>query len=210
MSQNNIPDHLKKRYHHVYSAFHLCNTSLTETKILNLSDFNPKELELVNGHTFKYFRVTLQYSYIMEYHNLLEKGRKNSSEHISSLVRLNEALKNTLGPKFNDRYQENITLIEELKSSLYLKKLQDLRDKKFAHSEKNPINEPFKIKGLNEGDISNGIEHLSIMREIIKNCTSPYGFDYKLETPSSENRTLNFIKFQSKYKQFYFENQHIK
>jgi hypothetical protein len=210
MSPNNIPDYIKKRYQHVYWAFYLCNTSLTETKLLDLSDFNSKELEIVNGHTFKYFRVTLQYSYIMEYHKLLEKGRRNNLENISSLIWLNESLKDNLGTKFNDIYQKNITLIAELKSSAYFKKLHDLRNMKFAHSQKNSVNEPFKIKGLNEEDISNGIEHLNKMGEIIRNCTSPYEFEYDLESPSKDNRTQNFIKFQSKYKQFYSENQQLK
>jgi hypothetical protein len=210
MPPNNIPDHIKKRYQHVYWAFYLCNTSLTETKLLYLTNFNSKELELVNGHTFKYFKVTLQYSYIMEYHKLLEKGRKKNSENISSLIWLNESLKDSLGTKFNDVYQKNIILIDKLKSSVYFKKLHTLRNKKFAHSEKNSVNEPFKIKGLNEEDISNGIEHLEKVGEIIRNCTSPYKFEYDLEVPSRENRTQNFIKFQSKYKQFYFENKRLK
>ncbi|MCR8669342.1 hypothetical protein NO995_16760 [Aestuariibaculum sp. M13] len=210
MPPNNIPDHIKKRYQHVYWAFYLCNTSLTETKLLNSSDFNSKELELINSHPFQYFKVTLQYSYIMEYHKLLEKGRKNNLENISSLIWLNESLKDNLGKKFNDTHQKNITLIAELKSSVYFKKLHNLRNKKFAHSEKNSVNEPFNIKEFNEEDISNGIEHLNKIGEIIKNCTTPFEFEYDLEVPSSENRTLNFIKFQSKYKQFFFEKQRIK
>lgn len=210
MSTNNFPIHLKKRYQHVYWAFYLCNTSLTETKLLNLSDFSSEELEIVNGYTFNYFRVTLQYTYIMEYHKLLEKGRKNSKENISSLFWLNESLKNLIGTKFNDTFQQNCRLIDKLRSSNYFKKIHDLRNKKFAHSEKNSVNEPFKIKGLNEEDILNGVEHLKTIGEVINNCTKPFDFEYDLETPSNENRSLNFIKLQSKYKQFYLKKNGLK
>jgi ribosomal protein S17E len=201
-----MDNQIKNRLEQIHWSIYLYNTSLSELHILNEEIYTEDEIKIVNSHTFKFYRVTLQYCFIMEYCKLLENGNKNNNENISSLKRLNEILLNNYHNDFKNYYETNLTLIENIKSSDFYLKVKKLRDKKFGHSDKDEINTPFSIKGFREEDFENGFKHLKMIGEIFisfgKICERPY----VLEIPSNENRTRNFIKFQAKYQTHYMKN----
>ena len=206
MSKKNIPQHINNRFQQVYWTFYLCNSSLTELHHLTNQKFESDEIEMINSHPFSFYRVTLQYTFILEFNKLFEKGR-NNKEGVSSLIKLNELLRNELGNDFEETYEENLNIIEEIKSSEYFQNIITLRNKKFAHSEKHSENLPFKVKGLTTEKIFESFEYLKKLSEIIKKCTLCYDFEYDLSIPTSETRTLNFIKLQSKYKQHFYKSK---
>ena len=85
---------------------------------------------IVNSHTFNFYRVTLQYCFIMEYIKLLEVGSKNNKQHIASLTRLNEIINENNYNNFQKQFNENLQLLNEIKKSDFYKKIKPLRDKK--------------------------------------------------------------------------------
>src|SRR5699024_10943175 len=158
------------------------------------------------SHTFDIYRITLQYCCIMEYNKILEYGRINSDQNISSLYRLNELIHSIHNKSFSDKYAENKEIIKELKSSDFYGKMRELRDKKCAHADNHSVNTPFQIKGFQEDDFLNGFNQLHTIKGILDNLTSLYDIEYKLSIPHHDNRTENFIKFHAKYKDFYDRN----
>lgn len=201
-----MENHIKNRLEQIHWSIYLYNASLSELLILSDEIFTEDEIKIVNNHTFKLYRVTLQYCFIMEYCKLLEKGNKKNDNNISSLNRLNEILLNQNTKNFQDLYEVNLSLIENIKNSDFYDKVKKLRDKKFGHSDNDKINKPFTIKGLCKEDFENGFKHLKMIKEILNSFGKIYGRTYNLEIPSEEKRTKNFIKFQTKYKKYYMKN----
>lgn len=104
MAKKLLDQSLKERFEHVYWSINLYNSSLTELLIVSDYTYNDSELQIVNSHTFNFYRVTLQYSFIMEYNKLLEKGNKDNKQNISSLQKLNEAIYSSLGKSYDVYY----------------------------------------------------------------------------------------------------------
>ncbi|RKS94743.1 hypothetical protein BC952_0367 [Flavobacterium limicola] len=202
---NKIPKNLKEKFDHVYCSICLFNSALTELQIISDHDYSEKELSIVNSHTFSLYKVTLQYCLIMEYTKLFERGRSNKEEHVSSLFRLNEAILKD-DESFRLKFIENEENLTRLKSTVFFEHIKVLRDKKFAHSDSHEKNSPFNIKGFQTKDFEDAFFHLSIIKEVLINCSSEFDFEYDLQIPNSDNRTENFIRYQAKYKDYYFKD----
>ncbi len=202
---NELPEELKKMFDHVFWSIYLLNSTLTELQIISDCNYNNNELSIANSHPFKLYKMTLQYCLIMEYVKLFEKESKDKSEHISSLLRLNEEVlkhKKSFGLKFT----ENKEKLEKLKNSAFFCNIKKLRHKKIAHSQSHEINSPFDIKGFQPKDFEDGFHHLSIIKEVLTNCSSEFNFEYALQIPHSDKRTENFIRYHAKYKDYYYKN----
>ena len=198
-------DQIENRLAHIHWSTCLYNTSLTELKIISDETYTGEEIKIVNSHTFNFYRGTLQYCFIMEYCKLLESGSTKKEQNISSLNKLNEIFLEKTTKDFHNRHYENIKLLEKIRGSNFYKKMKTLRDKKFSHADNDEINEPFKFKAFITVDFENAFEHLRIIKIIFNNFGSVFGRIYDLEIPSRDDRTRNFIKFQSEY-QTYFNN----
>lgn len=202
----NLPDKLKEKFDQVYWSIYLLNTTLTELQIITDYFYSKDELSIANSHTFNLYKMTLQYCIIMEYTKLLQgidEKRKNS--HISSLFKLNQTVFDYT-KSFESKFVANKEKLDKLKNSIFGKHIRDLRDKKFAHSDSHEVNSPFNIKGFQSKDFEEGFCHLSIMKEILIECSSEFNFEYSLQIPAVDKRTENFIRYHSKYKDYYFKN----
>ncbi len=206
MAKDLIEKSLRDRFDHVYWSIYLCNSSLTELHIISDIPYNKNELSVVNSHPFNFYRVTLQYCIIMEYNKLLEKGRKDKDQNISSLFQLNEVIYSTRGKSFETIHLDNERKLLNIKATDFYENVRKLRDKKFAHADNHEINIPFKIKGFQTKDFEEGFLHLQTIKEVLNNCTTIYGFEYDLQSLFNDNRTENFIRFQAKYQEYYFNN----
>jgi hypothetical protein len=142
----------------------------------------------------------------MEYCKLLEKGSRNNEQNISSLNMLNEIFVEDNSKNFQELFNENLSLIDRIKSSTFYKKIRSLRDKKFGHADNDEINKPFKFEGFCTDDFENAFEHLRMIKVIFNNFGSVYGREYDLEIPSREDRTRNFIRFHAEYQSYYMKN----
>ena len=154
---------IKNRLEQIHWSTYLYNTSLSELEILSDEIYIDDEIKIVNSHTFKFYRVTLQYCFIMEYCKLLEKGEKRNEKHISSLNRLNEILLNDNAMNFQNSYEVNLSLIENIKKSEFYNKIKTLRDKKFGHADNDEINKPFNMKGLCKEDFMHSLKTFTVM-----------------------------------------------
>src|SRR5699024_1393037 len=174
---------------------------------LTYETYNKDELKIINSSTFDFYKVTLQYCFIMEYCKLLEDKKKaKGSANASSLHRLNELFRKELGENFDEAYKNNNRNIRVLQVSFFHEKIRSLRDKKFAHSDANNINNPYEITRFLESEIEEGFKHLRVIRRVINSLTSPYDSQYISEIPYHDKRTRNFIGQQAKYKDYYFRN----
>lgn len=197
---------IKARIDQVYWSAFLYNTSVTELQILSNEIYTNDEIKIVNSHTFSFYRVTLQYCFIMEYCKLLENGNKNGDTNICSLKKLNELILYHYTKSYEDLYYQNNNIILKIKDSDFYDKIRKLRDKKFGHADNHEINKPYNITGLRKEDFENAFEHLKMIKEILNNFGSVYDKTFSLEIPSRENRTKNFIKFHAEYKNHYMKN----
>jgi hypothetical protein len=206
MTKDEINPELKERLEHVYWSIYLYNSSLTELQIISDFTYNEAELKIVNSHPFDFYRVTLQYCFVMEYNKLLEKGRADNSQNISSLYKLDDCMVTTFGKAFQLSSSRNSVELSNLKASKFYGKMRDLRDKKFAHADNHEVNIPFKVKGFRTEDFHEGFKHLAVIKQILQSYTEVFGFEYDLPIPHRDNRTENFIRFHADYQEYYFKN----
>lgn len=201
-----MDEQIENRLAHIHWSTYLYNTSLSELQIISDEIYTSDEIKIVNSHTFDFYRVTLQYCFIMEYCKLLEKGNKRNEQNISSLNTLNEILLEDSTKNFHVLHNENISLLESIKSSDFYNKIRNLRDKKFGHADNDKINKPFKLEGFCTNDFQSAFEHLQMIKVIFNNFASVYDREYALEIPSREDRTRNFIKFHAEYQTYFMKN----
>ena len=201
-----MDEQIENRLTHIHWSTYLYNTSISELKIISDEFYSADEIKIVNSHTFDFYRVTLQYCFIMEYCKLLEKGNRSNGQNISSLNRLNEIFLDDSTKTFQELFNVNIDLIESIKGSAFYKKIRSLRDKKFGHADNDEINKAFKFEGFRTEDFESAFEHLRMIKIIFNNFGSVYGREYDLEIPSREDRTRNFIKFHAEYQSYYMKN----
>jgi hypothetical protein len=206
MAQELLEQSLKERFEHINWSVYLYNSSLSELQIISDYVYNSSELQIVNSSTFNFYRVTLQYCFIMEYNKLLEKGSKDNKQNISSLQKLNETIFSLKGNSFKNRFLENEEKLLNLKKSDFYEKLKKLRDKKFAHADHHDINVPYKINGFNSDELKEGFLHLQVIKEILINCTTIFDFECRIQIPNDDDRTENFIRDQAEYADYYFSN----
>jgi hypothetical protein len=206
MHQNENEIAIKNRLDHVYWSFYMYNGALNEYSIISDREYNQSELKIVNSHTFDFYRITLQYCYLMEYNKLFEKGRNDLSQNISSLNQLNVVIHKFIGQEFSTKFSENESSLSLIRESNYYDRMRKLRDKKFAHADKHDMNRAFNITGLTSDEIGMGFEHLEIASVILNKCTSVFNFEYDTFNPKLEDRTFNFVKFHAEYQDYYFKN----
>lgn len=190
-----------KNFEYVQMSLNLVFTSLTELGYLSKA----RGFELLNGPPFQYYTVTLQYMFIMEYIKLLESdSKRNPLNHFASVEKLSIEVYKDIGTPFKETHDLNLSRIEALRQTDYFKNLKNKRDKKFGHTDADFIGNPMSIEGLADDTIEKGLEQLNAIKQINDACTSPYGYKFFFQHP--DNRTDNFIKFHTNYKNYYFDN----
>jgi hypothetical protein len=201
-----MDEQIENRLIHIHWSTYLYNTSLSELQIISDENYNYDEIKIINSHTFDFYRVTLMYCFIMEYCKLLEKGKKENEHNISSLNRLNEILLEHSTKDFQTLYNENVSLLENIKKSDFYNKIRNLRNKKFGHADNDKINKPFKVDGFDSNDFEDAFRHLQMIKIVFNNFGSVYDREYDLEIPSRDTRTKSFIKSHADYQTYFIKN----
>jgi len=187
----------------VEACLHWTNKSLTEISLLN-KERSPKEIELVNGPPFQFYRISLHYMFTMEYIKLTESDNDRfPSNHFASLEKLSKALLNEFQTAFEPKHKANLVDILVIKSSAFYKKLKGERDSKFAHTDASTP-APFTFHSFSEEEIKEAYNHLSLFNSIMDRCTGMY--DYSFAFQHTDTQTDNFIKFHTNYKEYYYAN----
>ena len=180
-----------KNFNYVKMSLLLALEAFSELKILSKSRTNLKELEFLGNKTFKFYRVSLQYMATMEYCKLFESEKGSNDRNTSSLKKLSKILseKNIEHKPITD---ECITKIASLETTILNRKIRDLRNKKFGHSDGDYPVTPYSIKSLTIIEINLAIEHLNTLGGILKIYCGLFNYDY--DYYQHDDRTENFIK----------------
>ena len=117
-----LKEQIENRLTHIHWATYLYNSSISELQIISDEIYSKEEINIVNSHTFDFYRVTLQYCFVMEYTKLLEHGNKGNEQNISSLTRLNELINEEQTTDFQLTFSENTNSIKEIKDSDFYEK----------------------------------------------------------------------------------------
>jgi hypothetical protein len=197
---------IEKLCTHVQASFHLCNLAFSEIWYLTQTPTTNDEYEIATRHPFDLYSVSLQYFFIMEYTKLMEVDKGDFKKYISSVSKLNNKIRGFIGENFEINFQNNKLSLNNIEKTSLCIKLKDLRNKKFAHSDDDSINDPFSIKGLSGSELLECKNHLTIIYEIINKCLSVFEYMWLEQIPSIDNRTENFIKFSAVFKKYYFDN----
>jgi hypothetical protein len=187
----------------VEACLHWTYSSLTEISYLNKAR-PPKELELVNGPPFQFYRVSLHYMFTMEYVKLTESDNEEYPQnHYASLEKLSNTILKEKGNDFEQLHEINLKELATIKSSNFYKKLKGERDTKFAHTDAGCL-APFSSSSFSDNEIAEAYKHLNLFSSIMERCTGPFDYSFTFQHP--DNKTDNFIKFHTNYEEYYFAN----
>jgi hypothetical protein len=200
--------HPNKRIEYVTWSLNTCILALTEISYLSKADSN-EELQIINNHTFSFYRAALQYCFNLEYTKLIHvnENKNRPDRNVASIYLLNDSLK-SIRPEFRDLHAENFDILQNISNAEFAKQQLELRDIKFAHSDgSSPLNNPFQIISLSNEEIQTGFEHLKLLKRVFDKCLRSFtNLSYDLQIPHSEDRTRNFIHNASIQRDFYFTN----
>ncbi len=192
-----------ENFRFVQASLHWTFMALTEISYLN-KERATKEIELVNGPPFAFYRIALHYMFTMEYMKLMEGNNlKFPSNHFASLEKLSIAVNEDIGAAFKQKHVFNLNTLRKTKQSNFYHKLKGDRDKKLAHTDANYSN-PFSFSSFSDDEIIEAFKHLDLFKSIMENCTGRYGYSFEFQ--HADDRTNNFIKFHTNYKEYYFAN----
>jgi hypothetical protein len=182
----------------------LCNEAYNEIWNITQTPNTNEEYDLVNGKPFSFYSVSLQYCFILEYTKLVEDDLRAEDKNVASLNRLNRAVSELAGNKYDTIFNENRELLSEIRKSILYERFLALRNNRFGHSGDHPINPPFKIVGFTDEQIIEMGKHVKIFLKITNNCFE--GSSATTLGIANDDRTANFIRYHAKYKQYYFKN----
>ncbi len=202
-----MEDVLKILSSQVKPTFNICNKAISELWYLTQTPSTKEEKGIALSDTLRFYGAVLLYCFIMEYTKLLEKDDKSNKENIASIGKFNSKLNQVYGESFGEKYEENNKILLEIMNSELYFKIRDLRDKKFGHADDNIINDPLKIKGFTEEEMSEIFYHLKLILKVINNCIGVFGESYNPRIPYYNKQTTNFIKYHAVYKKFYCDNR---
>ncbi|MBE9585697.1 hypothetical protein IM792_14665 [Mucilaginibacter sp. JRF] len=194
-----------RNFDYVQICLHRTYDAINEIRILSKERLNHAEVKLIeHGPLVKYARA-LHYVFVLEYTKLFEAKKKGeSSQHLASLEKLSHAILYHFGSNFQPTHDIVIKKIDEIRETVFFKKILKDRDSKYAHSDANDIN-PYSFTSFDDDDIDTALHHLELIKIINSYCTSAFKFEFIFD--HDDDRTDNFIVFQSKYQDFYFKNR---
>ncbi|WP_413667135.1 hypothetical protein ACEN9X_21750 [Mucilaginibacter sp. Mucisp86] len=123
--------------------------------------------------------------------------------HYASLEKLSITIFKNQGDNFKQKHELNLDFLSEIRASDFFVKLKGDRDKKFAHADSN-YSDPFSFHSFSDDEIQEASEHLKKFKLIMDNCTGIFDCEFAFQHP--DPRTDNFIKFHTKYKEYYHKN----
>ena len=187
----------------VEACLHWTHRALTEISYLNKAR-STKEVELINGPPFQFYRIALHYMFTMEYIKLTEyDNEKYPQNHYASLEKLSNTIYKAEGEDFQLQRTNNLTDLKTIRSSDFYRKLKGERDTKFAHTDAGCLT-PFSFYSFADAEIDEAYRHLNLFSLIMERCTGVY--DYSFVFQHADTRTDNFIKFHTNYKEYYLAN----
>lgn len=205
-----------ENFSYVQMSCRLAFTALIELGHLT-KERSRDQVQVVKSYTFQYYRISMQYMFIMEFTKLLEADTKDrrlrktetwedyESQNISSLEKLSRRINDFLGPAFASKHDENKKVIGEIRDSEFYKYIQALRNREFGHTDakgKDPLN----ITSITGGNIEEAFKMMEKVKCVLNNCTSEFGYEFFFDY--QDTRTDNFIAYHALYQSYYDKHLH--
>jgi len=199
-----MKDKIEQLISYAQSSLYFANEAFNEIWHITQTANTKEEYDIVAGHPFGFYSIMLQYCFIMEYTKLLDTNASNENKNVASLLKLNESTKDFPGGVFELKYLENKRLLNDITNSDLYKRLKKLRNKKFGHADNDKINDPWKIEGFAGVQIEEMRTQIGVLLKVLNNVLGAVSdANFGLHDDDS---TANFIRFQAKYKKYYFKN----
>lgn len=147
-----------------------------------------------------FHRMNFQFFLVVQVCKLFEE--KDAA--ISSLFALNKKLHNRY-PKIYSAYNDVSTWIANTKKSTIYKKLKELRDKAYAHSDKHEFNAPLKFVFLTELETIECKTLLVQSEQMLNKCIAIYGRTYIFHNLYDSSTTRNYLKSNFRSRRFFFD-----
>jgi hypothetical protein len=199
-----MEEKIKQLVSYVQSSLYFCNEAFNEIWCITQTPNSEEEYKLISGHPFKFYGISLQYCFAMEYNKLLDPNSSKENENVASLIRLNNSVNEFIGDQYKLKYFENKKILSEIRKSEIYIWLKDLRNKKFGHADSHSINNPLKIAGFSGKQIEEIASQLKILLNIANNSFDVLGYGHFII--HHDDRTANFIRYHAIYKQYYYKN----
>jgi len=199
-----------ENFSYVQMSCRLAFIALTELGYLT-KERSQDQIGIVESHTFQYYKISMQYMFVMEFTKILEADTKDriyskrkweddENQNFSSLQKLSRRIKDSLGASFASKHEENKQILEEVRRSEFYNYIKTLRDKEFAHTNGNKEN-PLNIISFSTEKIMEAFKSMEMVKRVLNNCTSGYNYDFFFDY--QDRRTDNFIAYHALYKSFY-------
>lgn len=189
-----------ENFSYVFACLYRFNSVVEELATL----YKPrkgKEFRFVSQQTFKFYHLTLMYTFVCDYCKLLEFGSRVEDRHWGSLNKLNEEIKRA-NPNYLNYDLVKSKILALINSPFHSEKVRTLRDKTFAHLDKN--GEPHKVTPFNDEEFETAKKQLEEMIIILNLCGEANDIEYLVKT--NDEFTERFI---NKYAQFYETREEI-
>jgi hypothetical protein len=142
--------------------------------------------------------------FTMEYIKLTEfENERHPQNHYASLEKLSNTIYKEKGSDFELSHLANLANLITIRSSDLYKKLKGERDTKFAHTDAECL-APFSFSSFSDIEIKEAFKHINLFSLIMERCTGVFDYSFAFRHP--DNRTDNFIKFHTNYKEYYYAN----
>lgn len=196
------------RFDYVHTTLYRCNQAVSQLYYISETKPTADEAAFASSHLFSIYNVALHYLFNAEYNKLLEEKTpsKFPDNHIASIPLLNKYLFEKEGEPFRTIYERNEKEMSEIITNVFSEKQRLLRNKRFSHADLHKINDPFKFPAMTDNDIMEAIANLQKLFIVVNNAAAFYDFSLDSCVPSRDDRTRNFIHFQTVYKKYYHAN----
>ena len=178
--------------------------ALTELGYLT-KERSQDQIDIVESHTFQYYRISMQYMFVMEFTKLLEPDTKGTrwerfeNRHASSLAKLSRKINEAFGTSFARQHDDNINILKDIRDSGFYGDVKEKRDEEFAHTDANR-QDPLKITSFSTEEIDEAFKLMEKLKCVLDNCTSVYGYDFIFD---QDTTTDNFIIYHAMYQSYY-------
>ncbi len=194
------------RYKHVFSSLYFCSHALQELRTLTHTYELDEVNKLVGKAPFNFYKASLIYLICLEYCKLFSP--REPKKKMSNVLQLwNKALE--LYPKLVDeRNHPSIVRIQSVHEEELLSLILDLRNKRFAHSDEDLINQPFNIRSFSTKELESMATDLDAAIDILSIVSQQEDYtvlDFPHQTTGSSH-TRTFIHTAAIAESFIYKN----
>lgn len=194
-------DEFPENFAYAHRSLYLLSMALGEILALSRPRSSAEELSLLRNEMFWKYKLTLHYTFIMEYCKLLEK--EDSRGNYSALYKLNKKILHFKGKGYAESFAEVQGRVDALVHSDFHHYLRTLRNKTYAHlDKKDTIGNYFHPQMFNDEQIEQAKFHFEEMVSIHNTCAIIFGVEYliTIDDTSTDNLLMSLGRYLKDYK----------